>query len=37
MAFRPAFFWEDVFSFLVIALHTAYLWALFTGMLGPSG
>lgn len=27
----PAFFWEDVFSFLVIALHTAYLWALFSG------
>ncbi|WP_223421680.1 2-vinyl bacteriochlorophyllide hydratase [Tateyamaria pelophila] len=31
----PAFFWEDVFSFLVIALHTAYLWALFTGALAP--
>ncbi|WP_299147411.1 2-vinyl bacteriochlorophyllide hydratase [uncultured Tateyamaria sp.] len=31
----PAFFWEDVFSFLVIGLHTAYLWALFTGALGP--
>ena len=29
--FAPAFFWEDVFSFLVIALHTAYLWALFSG------
>ncbi|TKD15828.1 2-vinyl bacteriochlorophyllide hydratase [Rhodobacter capsulatus] len=29
--FAPAFFWEDVFSFGVIALHTAYLWALFTG------
>ncbi|PTV96683.1 2-vinyl bacteriochlorophyllide hydratase [Rhodobacter aestuarii] len=28
--FAPAFFWEDVFSFGVIALHTAYLWALFT-------
>jgi len=27
----PAFFWEDVFSFVVIALHTAYLVALFTG------
>ena len=26
--FAPAFFWEDVFSFLVIALHTAYLVAL---------
>lgn len=31
----PAFFWEDVFSFLVIALHTAYLWALATGALAP--
>ncbi|APX14163.1 2-vinyl bacteriochlorophyllide hydratase [Tateyamaria omphalii] len=31
----PAFFWEDVFSFLVIALHTAYLWALFTAALDP--
>ncbi|SOB92984.1 2-vinyl bacteriochlorophyllide hydratase [Rhodobacter maris] len=29
--FAPAFFWEDVFSFAVIALHTGYLWALFTG------
>ena len=26
--FAPAFFWEDVFSFLVLALHTAYLVAL---------
>ena len=32
----PAFFWEDVFSFLVIGLHTAYLWALFTAALAPS-
>lgn len=30
--FAPAFFWEDVFSFVVIALHTAYLWALFAGL-----
>jgi 3-vinyl bacteriochlorophyllide hydratase len=29
----PAFFWEDMFSFLVIALHTAYLLALTTGAL----
>jgi 3-vinyl bacteriochlorophyllide hydratase len=29
----PAFFWEDMFSFLVIALHTAYLAALATGAL----
>jgi 3-vinyl bacteriochlorophyllide hydratase len=28
----PAFFWEDVFSFIVIALHTAYLVALFAGL-----
>lgn len=27
----PAFFWEDVFSFVVIALHTAYLVALYLG------
>ncbi|MEM8731362.1 MAG: 2-vinyl bacteriochlorophyllide hydratase [Pseudomonadota bacterium] len=33
----PAFFWEDVFSFLVIALHTAYLIALSTGWLDPTG
>ena len=26
--FVPAFFWEDVFSMLVLALHTAYLAAL---------
>lgn len=33
--FAPAFFWEDVFSFAVIALHTAYLWALFTSAMAP--
>ncbi len=33
--FAPAFFWEDVFSFVVIALHSLYLYALFTGTLGP--
>jgi 3-vinyl bacteriochlorophyllide hydratase len=33
--FAPAFFWEDVFSFAVIALHTAYVWALFGGALEP--
>ena len=33
--FAPAFFWEDVFSFLVLALHTAYLVALFTGLGDP--
>jgi len=31
--FVPAFFWEDVFSMLVLALHTAYLVAL-VGDLG---
>ena len=30
--FVPAFFWEDVFSMLVLALHTAYLVALFGGI-----
>jgi 3-vinyl bacteriochlorophyllide hydratase len=35
--FAPAFFWEDVFSMLVLALHTAYLVALFNGSLGPRG
>jgi len=34
--FAPAFFWEDVFSFLVIALHLAYVWALWTGALSPT-
>jgi 3-vinyl bacteriochlorophyllide hydratase len=33
----PAFFWEDVVSFLVIALHTAYIVALVTGALPPAG
>jgi len=35
--FAPAFFWEDVFSFAVIALHTAYVWALYSGALSPDG
>jgi 3-vinyl bacteriochlorophyllide hydratase len=30
--FAPAFFWEDVFSFLVLGLHTAYLVALLAGL-----
>lgn len=34
--FAPAFFWEDVFSFVVIALHTLYLWGLVTGAFGPN-
>ncbi len=33
--FAPAFYWEDVFSMLVLALHTAYLVALVTGTLTP--
>ena len=33
--FAPAFFWEDVFSMLVLTLHTAYLLALYTGSLTP--
>jgi 3-vinyl bacteriochlorophyllide hydratase len=31
--FAPAFFWEDVFSMLVLALHTSYLVAMYTGYL----
>lgn len=30
--FAPAFYWEDMFSMLVLALHTAYLWAVFAGI-----
>ncbi len=33
--FAAAFFWEDVFSFVVIGLHTTYLWALLGNRLGP--
>ncbi len=33
--FAPAFYWEDVFSMLVLALHTAYVVALFTDALTP--
>jgi 3-vinyl bacteriochlorophyllide hydratase len=33
--FAPAFFWEDVFSMAVLALHTAYLFAFLTGSLAP--
>lgn len=29
--FAPAFFWEDVFSMAVLALHTLYLGALWSG------
>jgi 3-vinyl bacteriochlorophyllide hydratase len=31
--FAPSFFWEDVFSMLVLVLHTAYLVAMFKGLL----
>ena len=33
--FARPFFWEDVFSMLVLALHTAYLVALVTASLDP--
>ena len=33
--FAPAFYWEDVFSMLVLALHTAYLIAFTFGFLEP--
>ncbi|MEO7338165.1 MAG: 2-vinyl bacteriochlorophyllide hydratase [Caldimonas sp.] len=33
--FAPAFYWEDVFSMLVLALHTAYLVVLAMGWLEP--
>jgi 3-vinyl bacteriochlorophyllide hydratase len=35
--FAPAFYWEDVFSMLVLALHTAVLVALATDGLGERG
>ncbi len=35
--FAPAFFWEDVFSFAVIALHTAYLVALLSNLASAQG
>jgi 3-vinyl bacteriochlorophyllide hydratase len=35
--FAPAFFWEDAVSFVVIALHTAYLVCLLTGYLSETG
>jgi 3-vinyl bacteriochlorophyllide hydratase len=35
--FARPFFWEDVFSFAVLALHTWYLIALATDNLGPNG
>jgi len=35
--FAAAFYWEDVFSMLVLALHTAYLVVLITGLLSAHG
>ncbi|MCG5247251.1 2-vinyl bacteriochlorophyllide hydratase [Methylorubrum extorquens] len=35
--FAPAFYWEDVFSMLVLALHTACLAALGLGWLDTEG
>lgn len=35
--FAPAFYWEDMVSMLVLALHTAYLAALLTGRLDTTG
>jgi len=35
--FAAPFFWEDVFSMLVLALHTAYLVALAQQALSPTG
>ncbi|MDO9525817.1 MAG: 2-vinyl bacteriochlorophyllide hydratase [Gemmobacter sp.] len=33
----PAFYWEDVFSFAVIALHSAYILALLADAMSPMG
>jgi 3-vinyl bacteriochlorophyllide hydratase len=35
--FARPFFWEDVVSFVVLALHTAYLVTLFAGLLDLRG
>jgi 3-vinyl bacteriochlorophyllide hydratase len=34
--FAPAFFWEDVVSFVVLALHTAYLAGLAFALWSPT-
>ena len=34
--FADAFFWEDVFSMLVLALHTLYLWTWWTHRLSST-
>jgi 3-vinyl bacteriochlorophyllide hydratase len=33
--FAPAFFWEDVLSFIVLALHTAVIWGMVSGAWSP--
>jgi 3-vinyl bacteriochlorophyllide hydratase len=33
----PAFLWEDLFSFAVIALHSLYIITVWTGALTPMG
>lgn len=33
--FAPSFFWEDAVSFVVIALHTIYLYGLLSGHITP--
>ncbi|MCB5198985.1 2-vinyl bacteriochlorophyllide hydratase [Loktanella sp. TSTF-M6] len=33
--FAPSFFYEDLVSFGVIALHSVYVWGLVTGALDP--
>ena len=35
--FAEGFYWEDMVSMLVLALHTAYLVALFNDLLDPRG
>jgi 3-vinyl bacteriochlorophyllide hydratase len=35
--FAEPFFWEDAVSMVVIGLHTAYLAALWAGLLSPAG
>ncbi len=35
--FAEAFFWEDVFSMLVIFLHLSYVYCLFNQTLSPQG
>jgi 3-vinyl bacteriochlorophyllide hydratase len=34
--FAPAFYWEDVVSMVVLALHTAYLWVWWQGLWNPT-